>query len=126
MIRRWIKVKTQFAGQHNWPEAPDEVAFLRSLHRHMFYVEVKIAVDYQDREIEFFIFKRHIDECIERLYPDCTHVGVRNLDRKSCETIADQIYYNLVTSHSEYDGRDIIISVSEDGEVAGEVEHLNE
>jgi hypothetical protein len=33
-----IQVRTSFVGVHQWKDAPDEVAFLRNLHRHVFKV----------------------------------------------------------------------------------------
>ena len=36
LVRRWIRVRTTFEGFHCWPSAPNEVAFLRNVHRHLF------------------------------------------------------------------------------------------
>lgn len=117
MTRRWIWVKTQFHALHNWPECPIEtVKFLRDLHRHTFHVTVKVAVDHHDRDIEFFVFQGEVETAIASLYGDKTPL----LGRKSCEEIAEDLYKHL--SHRYY--RDMVISVSEDGEVGAEVEFL--
>jgi len=38
----WAKITTQFEGIHKYPNAPDEMAFLRFDHRHIFHVTVWI------------------------------------------------------------------------------------
>lgn len=125
--KRWIKVKTEFRGIHSWPECPyDEVAFLRDPHRHTFKVEVKVAVGHHDREVEFFMFQHDVDFAINELYffEDKTQEATyRNpqptcLGRKSCEEIAEDIYNALSKKYN----REMVISVSEDGEVAAEIE----
>jgi len=115
MTRRWIWVKTQFHALHNWPECPiGEVEFLRASHRHTFHVTVKVAVEHHDRDIEFFICQKEVEEALVSLYGDKTP----NLGRKSCEEIAEDLYTFL--SRRYY--RDMVISVSEDGEVGAELE----
>lgn len=56
--------RTQFEGFHCWPQAPDEVAFLRTLHRHMFHVELHVEVHHDDRDVEFILLKRRVDAII--------------------------------------------------------------
>jgi hypothetical protein len=48
-----IHVRFTEHGVHCWPQAPERRAYLRSLHRHLFFVEVSTAVEHDDREIEF-------------------------------------------------------------------------
>lgn len=117
MIKRWIKVKTQFHALHSWPECPiEEVAFLRSSHRHTFHVEVKVEVNHHDRDIEFFVFQRRVEDVIQQLYGNNTP----DLGRKSCEEIAEDVYNILSAKYY----RNMVISVSEDGEVAAEIEFV--
>lgn len=128
VLKRWIKVNTEFRGIHNWPECPyDEVAFLRDPHRHTFKVEVKVAVEHHDREVEFFMFQHDVDRAIraielstinDHMEPEFSGIEPIQLGRKSCEEIAEDIYERLSSKYN----REMIISVSEDGEVAAEIE----
>jgi len=102
-MTRMIYIKTQFEGFHNYPEAPDEVYFLRNVHRHIFHVKVWIEVKHNNRDVEFFLFKAFVEKLIEKTF----------LDNKSCEMIADEL---SVCIKNKYPGRDLWIDVSEDGE----------
>ena len=82
-VKKNIWVTFQKEGIHKYPDAPDEVDFLRYPHRHMFHFKVQIEVYNDDRDIEFFIFKRWL----ESLYADDT----LQLDYKSCEMMADDL-----------------------------------
>ena len=57
-VKKNIWVTFQKEGIHKYPDAPDEVDFLRYPHRHIFHFKVQIEVFNDDRDIEFFIFKR--------------------------------------------------------------------
>lgn len=113
--RRQIWVTFQKEGIHCYPAALTEpqlstgdkydVSFLGHPHRHIFHFRVAIDVFHNDRDIEFIQFKRWC----ENLYSQ----GVIQLDYKSCEMIADDLYLQIA---DRYPGRDIIIEVSEDGE----------
>lgn len=59
-----IFVRTSFEGFHCWPCAPDEVAFLRNRHRHIFHVEVVKDVTHNERDIEFILFKGAVDDLV--------------------------------------------------------------
>ena len=53
MRKTFVVVKTTFSALHAWPECPyEDVAFLRTPHRHVFYVTMKIQTT-EDRELEF-------------------------------------------------------------------------
>lgn len=104
---RTITVQTSFEDLHCWPDAPDEVAFLRNPHRHVFMVTVEMEVFHNDREVEFIMLKRKIDQFISE------DLGLKNLT-KSCESIAERIGHYL---RNEYGfDRDLNVSVFEDGE----------
>jgi hypothetical protein len=102
-------------GIHCYPDAAvnpllktgDEydVSFLASPHRHIFHFRVSIDVFHNDRDIEFIQFKRWL----EALYVG----GTLELNYKSCEMIADDLYLQIA---GRYPGRDVAIEVSEDGE----------
>ena len=110
-----IWVTFQKEGIHKYPAALEDpklatgdmydVSFLGYPHRHMFHFKVAIEVFHDDRDIEFIQFKRWL----ESLYGD----GIIQLDYKSCEMIADDLYEQI---SARYPGREVTITVSEDGE----------
>ena len=107
--KRFIWVTFQREGIHRFPLAGTDpnladVAFLANEHRHIFHFNVAIEVFHNDRDIEFIQFKRWL----ESLYQ-----GTLELNYKSCEMISDDLYEVIA---SRYPGRDIEITVSEDGE----------
>jgi hypothetical protein len=114
-VKKNIWVTFQKEGIHKYPDAPDEVDFLRYPHRHIFKFKVQIEVYNDDRDIEFFIFKRWL----EGLYADDT----LQLDYKSCEMMADDLAKQI---KDKYPGRQLSIDVSEDGENGCHVEYPKE
>ena len=84
----------------------DDVSFLGVPHRHIFHFRVRIEVFHNDRDIEFIQFKRWM----QRLYDV---EGVLELNHKSCEMIADDLYQEI---SAKYPGRFVEISVAEDNE----------
>ena len=111
---RMIWVKFQKEGIHCYPAALDDpalatgdeydVSFLGHPHRHTFHFRVWIEVFHDDRDIEFIQFKRWM----ENLYD-----GTLELDYKSCEMIADDLYESIF---SKFPNREVHIEVSEDKE----------
>ena len=110
-----IWVTFQKEGMHRYPAAATDpelatgdeydVSFLAHPHRHIFHFRVWIDVVHNDRDIEFIQFKRWL----ENLYRS----GTLQLDYKSCEMMADDLYIQIA---SRYPGRVVHIEVSEDGE----------
>ena len=114
-VKKNIWVTFQKEGIHKYPDAPDEVDFLRYPHRHIFKFKVQFEVYNDDRDIEFFIFKRWL----ESLYAD----DILQLDYKSCEMMADDLAKQI---KDKYPGRQLSIDVSEDGENGCHVEYPKE
>lgn len=104
-MNKFIFVKNQFEGFHRYKDAPDEVSFLRNLHRHIFYVKVTIQVFHNERELEFFIIKRNIEKFIDEN---------NFFDNASCEYIAERIYNFIYDVYKN--NRKICVEVSEDNE----------
>ncbi len=109
---RSIWVTFQKEGIHKYPAALEDprladVSFLGHPHRHIFHFRVSISVFHNDRNIEFIQFKRWL----EGLYN--SENAVLELDYKSCEMIADDLYRQI---NLKYPGRHVSIEVSEDGE----------
>ena len=111
----WVTFRRE--GIHRYPAAATDpklntageydVSFLASPHRHIFHFRVWIDVWHNDRDIEFIQFKRWL----ESLYSG--NGSVLDLDWKSCEMIADDLYTQIV---ARYPNRAVWIEVAEDGE----------
>lgn len=115
-----IQVRTSFEGVHQWLNAPDEVAFLRNLHRHVFNVEVCCEVFHSDRELEFFMVRQTIDTWMRSTYPSYhNHMpDLKMLGTYSCEQIASDIQAVLFQKYK----RKFSVVVREDYENAGGVQ----
>jgi len=96
-----ITVKADFIGYHCWPEAPDEVFFLRNIHRHKFIVEVEFPVSF-DRQLEFFIVQSKLKIALTIDFGQ----------NASCEVVASSILHYFL----EEGYKPTVVSVSEDGE----------
>lgn len=115
--KRFIWVTFRKEGIHKFPAALTDpkyntgddydVSFLGHDHRHIFHFTVGIQVFHNDRDVEFIQFKRWL----ERMYTG--DKAILSLDHKSCEMISDELFETIA---SRYPGRDIEITVSEDGE----------
>lgn len=107
-MKKWIKIKSNFIGYHSYPYAPENVAFLRNVHRHIFGVSVKIEIlDDLNRELEFFTELEKLNRFLKHNYEGKTFTS-------SCEMIAQTILDNLL-----YLDRKLEVEVDEDGENAG-------
>jgi hypothetical protein len=119
---RMIWVQFQKEGIHCYPAAlsnPNlktndeyDVSFLGWPHRHIFHFKVAIQVEHSDRDIEFIQFKRWLENQYKQ--------GILELNHKSCEMIADDLYEVIA---SRYSGIKILISVAEDNENGCEIEY---
>jgi len=109
----WVTFRKE--GIHCYPAAATDpalatgdeydVSFLGTPHRHIFHFRVWIDVLHNDRDIEFIQFKRWL----ENLYK----AGILQLDYKSCEMMADDLYAEIA---ARYPDRTVWIEVAEDGE----------
>jgi 6-pyruvoyl-tetrahydropterin synthase len=107
-MRGYIVVRAQFEATHCWPECPiEEVAYLRTPHRHVFHVEVKVPVKHDNRDVEFIQFKHSLQEFFSFQFHR------RDLGRMSCEMIAKSILEAFAPAECA--------SVFEDGENGAEV-----
>lgn len=109
---KMIWVTFQKKGMHRYPRASNDneladVSYLGYAHRHLFKFKVSIEVFHDDRELEFHQFLNWL----ESLYEDKT----LELDYKSCEMIAEDLYAQIVAKYNS-PKRKCIIEVSEDGE----------
>ena len=117
----WVTFSQE--GVHYYPGADtnpatatgdwDDVSFLGYKHRHIFHFKVWIEVFHDDRDIEFIQFKRWL----QRLY---NQDSVLELNNKSCEMIADELYQAI---NDKYPNRFVRISVAEDNENGCEMDY---
>jgi hypothetical protein len=103
-------VTFQKEGIHKYPAALDnpalkDVSFLGYPHRHIFHFKVEVEVFHDDRDIEFILLKRELEALFD--------TKTLQLDFRSCEMIASDL---LKYMQDKYPGRDLTITVSEDGE----------
>ena len=109
--KNYIWVTFQKEGIHKYPAALEDpaledVKFLGYPHRHMFHFRVDIEVYHDDRDIEFILFKRELED----LY---SSEGPMSLNYQSCEMIARELAKYIQT---KYPNRALSISVAEDNE----------
>lgn len=117
MIKKYIRVRTQFQGFHCYPDASkidERIEFLEHPHRHLFKVEVKISVHHSERELEFFLVKWELEDIIKKYIITTGYM--------SCEQHAELILEHLKEIYSF--NRYYEVTVSEDGESDGIVEYL--
>ena len=78
-----IIINTKFSAIHCWPDCPiKEVKFLKTPHRHVFYVRIKKRVYHDDRDVEFIDFKNKVDRFLMDTYHN------KDLGSTSCEMLA--------------------------------------
>lgn len=103
----------QFEGLHYWPSAPSKVSFLRHPHRHLFHVRVEVSVQHSDRDVEFILMRRHVQDLV---------AGFDPMEPKqwSCEVWAHVIGDALISEGYAVQE----IEVSEDGENGARLRYL--
>lgn len=104
-----IIVRFAAEGFHCWPEAEGKRAYLASPHRHLFHVDVIMAVAHDDREVEFHDLLAFARQAF----------GSGDFGRASCETLAKSLIQKL---RAKYGERAISVAVYEDGEVGAMVD----
>ena len=109
-IKRWIEVSFQKEGMHKYPAALEDpkladVSFLGYPHRHIFHFYVQLEVFHNDRDVEFILFKRELENLFRQ--------GTMQCDYKSCEMLAEDLIEYV---SAKYVGRDMTVKVYEDDE----------
>lgn len=109
-----VIVTLKIDGMHNWPDARkifSEVGFLSDLHRHEFHIKLSYRVSHSDRDREFIMFKRDVQDYLRKKYYREDYRS-HFFGAMSCEMIAKELleYFECV-----------YVSVWEDGENGAEV-----
>jgi len=81
-----VIVQFEQEGFHNYPNAPQEVGFLESRHRHTFQIKIGFEVSHHNREIEIFLQR---EEC--KFYLMETYGSPCEFGEMSCEMIAQEL-----------------------------------
>lgn len=115
-ISRQIVVTLQVEGFHCWPQAPDEVDFLRHRHRHIFHIKCWKNVTHGDRDIEIILFKRAMIHYLNKRYnqEEIYLTPILEFESKSCEQLAEELCVKFDLSACE---------VLEDGENGAYVQY---
>lgn len=100
----WATVKTEFVQYHKYPAAPDEVAYLRNLHRHKFYLTVQVQQVHDNRDVEYFILRDIIINI---------HAKIRWHENMSCEMYCQEMLNKV---QNIFPDRMIRVSLFEDNE----------
>ena len=111
----WVTLQAE--GIHCWADCPfEEVAYLRSPHRHVFHIKAHKKVTHSDRDVEFIMLKHEMEQYLWDMFFD-KKLKLHNFRTYSCEWIA----HNLITRFdlsrcevSEDNENGAIIEVTED------------
>ncbi len=113
LAKKFIYVTIQKEGYHCFPEAASEpqfatnnkydVSHLANVHMHYFFIKVWLEVSHSNRDVEFIQFRRWLND----LYSNET----LDLNSKSCEMIADDLYAQIA---AKYPMSEVRIDVAED------------
>jgi hypothetical protein len=110
-METYVCVKNQTRLLHKYPEAKDDVSFLRYEHRHVFHVITCLSVKHNDRDVEFFALKKEVQSilrCFKQL---------ENGTSFSCEDLCGFIVLKLSDNAAHgREKRKITVKVSEDNE----------
>ena len=118
-MNKSIIVTNNFKGYHKYDDAPENVGFLRSVHRHVFNVRTTIEVHHNDRDIEFFQLQHHIEGYVKMCYFKQWDTYIEGIYIHSCEELAENILNHL---HNVYPCRRVRVEVWEDNENGAIVE----
>lgn len=88
-MRSHVGIVLTVQGYHQYPDAPEQVAFLRDEHRHLFKIECVFNVVDLNRELEFFIMRQKIEDHLDITYPK--RLNGYKFGAMSCEMIAHEL-----------------------------------
>jgi len=117
MYKTTVFVTLQLEGLHCFPKAGElfpDVHFLSSLHRHIFNFKLEKEVFHDNRDTEFIMFKRDVNDYLyDKYYSNaynCLHFS-----NMSCEMIARELIEGFEC---------LSVEVSEDGENGAKIIRL--
>lgn len=108
-----LVVSFQFESFHCWPNAPEVHSYLGRSHRHIFHVEAAASVVGMNREVEFIVMKRILQNKTMERYVNTPS----NPHPESCEMMANWLLHEMYRSGYSPEW----VKVSEDNENAAYV-----
>lgn len=93
MPRSMVEVKFSVLGLHYWPDAPEDLSFLRDKHNHRFVFRARFVVTDLDRQIEFFTVQELMRQWLLRNY-ESTSIFF-DFGSNSCEMLATKMLNDL-------------------------------
>ena len=108
-MRTFVYVTDSFAALHCWPDAPENMKFLRHLHRHLFQVKIEVEVTDPDRQVEFLELKNRLNTILN----DLQQVLCYDDNTLSCEQMCAYIFRRF---NEDWKLQLHSVEVSEDGE----------
>lgn len=112
-----ITVTVPVHGIHCWKNAPDEVAYLRDTHRHVFYIRPTVVVMHDDRDVEFHMLQQKVSRFVRDSWPRTKGGTGHDFGEMSCEMLAREVGTYLQAIKIQVKS----VSVSEDDECFAEV-----
>lgn len=103
-------VRFTVPGFHCWPYPREGREYLGALHRHLFFVEVQLELEHEDREIEF----HDLLDFAKENFPDLSYDQISSM---SCEQMAFKLANKITLRFC----RRVTVSVFEDNEVGAVV-----
>lgn len=85
-MKSQVIIQFEVEGFHHYPEAPSEVSFLSSSHRHTFVVRAGCKVSHLNRQKEIFILRDELKQTLIDMYGSPCQFG-----SMSCEMIAEHL-----------------------------------
>ena len=115
-MKIWAVVRTcQFRAIHSYPEGAtltnEAAQTIQHPHTHMMQIEVRIAQDHSNRDVEYLTLEDQIEHYIKELKN-----VLRTNPSMSCEHMGEYFYSKLKMIH-HYKDKDIIVDVFEDGKM---------
>ena len=92
-LQSFIIVTFTLEGFHRYPQAPAPVAFLSERHRHLFNFTLRFRVNHCDRDKEFFLVSREVQQGLENIYGRPAEFGAA-----SCEELARYLLIDYAPS----------------------------
>ena len=117
-MRKLVGVTFQVEGFHHYEGASknhgSDVKFLEDSHRHMFGVDAKIEVAHSDRDIEFILLKRQMQNYIAKRWGSPAQFG-----GMSCEHIATELFnkFKLIMCKVDEDGENYAQVMVDEGDL---------
>lgn len=94
-MKRYVICAIDVEGFHRWPDAPSNLEYLRSRHRHIFQIRMEFEVSHGDREIEINLRQSEVKRFLLAKYAAADLndgvEGACEFGAMSCEQIAEKL-----------------------------------